>query len=39
MNEDRQIQEPPRSKRTAAAVAKLKIQDKIEAEQDVPTVE
>ena len=39
LNEDDQMQEPGRSKRTAKAVAKLKIQDKIEDEQGVPTVE
>ena len=39
LNEDDQIQEPRRSKRTAAAVAKLKIGDKIEDKQGVPTVE
>ena len=39
MNEDEQIQKPRRSKRTAAAVAKLKIQDKIKDKQGVPRVE
>ena len=36
---DEQVQEPRRSKRTAAAVAKLKIRNKIEDEQRVPAVE
>ena len=39
VNEDEQVQEPRRSKRTAAAVAKLKIRDKIEDEQGVLKVE
>ena len=39
MNEDEQVQEPRRPKRTAAAVAKIKIRDKIEDKQEVPTVE
>ena len=39
MNKDDQVQEPRRSKRPAAAVAKLKIQDKIEDEQGIPLVE
>ena len=39
INEDDQLQEPKRSKRTTVAVAKLKIRDNIENEQGVPTVE
>ena len=39
VNEDDQVQESGRSKRTAAAVAKNKIRDNIEDEQGVPTVE
>ena len=39
LNEDNQIQEPRRIKRTAAAVAKLKIRDQNEDEQGVPIVE
>ena len=39
VNEDDQVQESRRSKRTAAAVAKNKIQDNIEDKQGVPTVE
>ena len=39
LNEDDQIQEPRRTKRTAAAVAKLKTRDKIEDEQGISTVE
>ena len=34
-----QEQEPKRSNRTAAVIAKIKIRDKIEEEQGVPTVE
>ena len=39
VNEDDQVQESRRSKRTAAAVAKIKIRDNIKDEQGVPTVE
>ena len=39
VNEDDQVQEPKRSKRTTAAIATMKIQDKNEEEQGVPTVE
>ena len=39
MNEDDQVQEPKRSKRTTTAIATMKIQDKNEDEQGVPTVE
>ena len=39
VNKDDQVQKPRKSKRTAAAVAKIKIRDKIEDEQGVPTVE
>ena len=38
VHEDEQGQEPRRSKRTAAAVAKIKIRDEIEDEQGVSTV-
>ena len=38
VNDDDQEQEPRRSNRTAAAIAKIKIRDKIEDEQGVPTV-
>ena len=39
VNKDDQVQKPRKSKRTAAAVAKIKIRDKIEDEQGAPTVE
>ena len=39
VHEDEQGQEPRRSKRTAATVAKIKIRDEIEDEQGVPTVQ
>ena len=39
VNEDDQVQESRRSKRTAATVAKIKIRDNIKDEQGVPTVE
>ena len=39
MNECDQGQEPKRSKRTVAAVAKIKIRDNIDDEQGAPTVE
>ena len=39
MTEDGQVQEPKRSKRTITATAAMKIQDKNEDEEGVPTVE
>ena len=39
VNKDDQVQKPRKSKRTAAAVAKIKIRDKIEDEQGAPPVE
>ena len=39
VNDDDQEEEPRRSKRTAAAIAKIKIRDKIEDQQGAPTVE
>ena len=39
VNEDGQVQEPKRSKRTITATAAMKIQDKNEDEEGVPTVE
>ena len=38
-NDGDQEQEPKRSNRTAAVIAKIKIRDKIEDEEGVPTVE
>ena len=39
VNYDDQEQEPRRSKRTAAAIAKVKIRDKVEDEIGVTTIE